>query len=267
MQIRNLFLSLMIVLLLSLSALATNPSHLSNSHSVHLDGCLEYLPVQDGCDYSRIKINGVISIDGELFNCEIIGRMWGDMATEQRYEYSLDDDGTLFTYGSTWRAQTFTVGYIGDNEDHYISKVSVVLYRKGTPGDFTMSIRTVDGDGKPTGGDIISETFSANGLTTDTAGEWVEISFSGSMVLYKDTTYAFVMSAPAGDINNAVGIRMFNDLSPPYLGGGGVWSGTSGITWGGVSSYTDFTFEIWGTPTPRLSLQGMTLKGVKLANS
>jgi hypothetical protein len=115
------------------------------------------------------------------------------------------------------------------------------MYRVGSPGTVTVSIRATSG-GLPVGGDLCSGTIDGNTLTTDTAGAVYEISLGDGAVLNAGVQYAIVVRAPSGDYSNEVEIKGSGDTYPR---GTGVYSTDSGSTWGKQSSY-DLYFEDWG---------------------
>jgi hypothetical protein len=165
--------------------------------------------------------------------------------------------------GALWKAQTFTVGTAGTNENFNISSVKLKLYRVGSPGTLTVSIRTATGgeSGTVTGSsDLSSGTFNGNTVTTNTAGQIYEISMS-SYTLTASTSYAIVLSASAGDGSNYLSPIRNSQVSPaPYSGGQRNGSTDSGSSWSGLS--TDYYFEVYGdspgvTTTP--SAQSLTL--------
>jgi len=158
--------------------------------------------------------------------------------------YNTGDNGGATFYGSAWKGQTFTIGNTGTNENHNITSVKLKVYKAGSPGTITVSIRAVDGSGNPTGNDLTSGTTDGDTLTTNTAGEWREISLT-SYGLSASTTYAIVVRAPNGDSSNYAGWRT---VSPgaSYEGGFYAWSSNSGSSWL-HSTAVDFMFEEYGT--------------------
>lgn len=145
-------------------------------------------------------------------------------------------------YGAAWGAQLFTPSVA-----HPIIKVRLKLYRTGSPGDLTVSIRAVSG-GEPSGGDLCYGTINGNALTTDTDGEWVEIEFDLGTIqdlLAASTQYAIVLRAPSGDASNSVVFRGENS-GVYYTGGYRCTSSDSGSSWTQYGSL-DILFEEWGT--------------------
>jgi hypothetical protein len=134
--------------------------------------------------------------------------------------------------------QTFTT--VGSFD---ISKVSLKLFRSGSPGDITVGIWDTSG-GKPSGGAVVSVTQSGNGITTDSGGEWVDFVFASPYTLSATHLYAIVWSAGAGsDISNYGAAR--RDGTPPtYADGQSGFSSNSGGSWT-MSSTTDYVFETY----------------------
>ncbi|GAG73463.1 unnamed protein product, partial [marine sediment metagenome] len=106
---------------------------------------------------------------------------------KHKYEYyNTGDDHSLSVGIDTWRAQTFT-----PTTKHKITSVKLKLYRNShTPDTVTVSIRATDVDGKPMGGDLCFGTTNGNTLTTDTAGEWREITIDDGYTLLAGTKYS-----------------------------------------------------------------------------
>lgn len=160
--------------------------------------------------------------------------------SENRWEfYSTGDDGSQKIYGNVWAGQTFTV----TPESHSITRVRLRVYREGTPGTVTVSIRETDAGNLPTGQDITSGTFDGDVVTTATGGLWQTIDLTQIRLDYNEV-YAIVVRAEAGDIANAIHIRV-DGSSPTYADGNVVTSSTGGGSWGATTS-EDAMFEVWG---------------------
>jgi len=157
-----------------------------------------------------------------------------------RYEYYTTGD-TWHNYmrAGRWNAQSFTPSIT-----HKIISVKLKLSRVGSPGTAIVGIRKTDGDGKPTGEDLCSETTDANTLTPDTGGEWREIDFGEGAVLNADTKYAIVSRAPDGDTNNYLRWR-YDETAAEYEEGCFLLSNDGGSTWASSTEY-DCMFEEWG---------------------
>ncbi len=142
--------------------------------------------------------------------------------------------------GDTWHAQTFTPTIA-----HQITSVKLYLYKvegPGTLGTVTVSIRATDGDGKPTGSDLCSESFDGTTLST-TPGGWKEITLGAGYNLASGTKYAIVLRAVA--IGSGVQLDWW--YGGTYTGGQGFNSSDADATWADYS--VDFMFEEWGNLT------------------
>jgi hypothetical protein len=160
------------------------------------------------------------------------------VATLYEYYNTDYDDNTNF-YGATWWAQTFT-----PSTAHKITSVKLQLYRTGSPGTITVSIRATDGSGHPTGSDLCSGTINGNSLTSSYPGEWYEITLGSGYDLSASTKYAIVVRAPSGNGSNKLcWLRQMS--SPTYAGGNQEISTNSGSSWTTYTQY-DLMFEEWG---------------------
>jgi hypothetical protein len=162
----------------------------------------------------------------------------------QLYEYyNTDDDSASTVYGVYWRAQTFTVGSV----QHTVTSVKLKLFRGGSPGTVTVSIKATNGNGHPTGSDLTSGTTNGNTLPTDPRYEWREITLT-EYTLSANTKYAIVVRAPSGNISNYLRWRA-DSSDPTYTGGNFESSSDSGSSWTAYTGY-DMMFEVWGSPVP-----------------
>ncbi len=153
--------------------------------------------------------------------------------------YNAGDDASLALYTVNWEAQTFTtVGAIT------ATSVKFLLFRTGSPGNITVSIREVAA-GVPTGADIDSSTgvTDIDGITTESSGDWVEFTFSSPIELNATTIYALCIRGGSG-LSNRPNIRYDNGIGG-YAGGNRVNSANSGASW--TSRTQDSLFEVWGT--------------------
>lgn len=182
----------------------------------------------------------------------------------RRFEhYITDDDNTDFMAGNAWVGQTFTPSI-----PHTITSVKLKLYRIGSPGTLTVGIRATS-SGKPTGADLCSGTIDGNGLTTDTAGAWYEITFGAGTSLSVGTMYAIVGRALDGTISTDEVRWRVDRTSSTYSGGTEVYSTNGGSIWY-IDTY-DNMFEEWGTvPAWTGKISGVTdpakIAGVAVAN-
>lgn len=156
------------------------------------------------------------------------------------YEYyNTGDDGYGNLYDERRYAQTFTPSIA-----HEITSVKLLLFRDGSPGTITVSIRATDVSGHPTGSDLCSGTIDGNTLTTDTDGLWYEITLGAGFNLNADTKYAIVMKAASTTPSHMLCPRR-DESSPTYERGNYDYSSDSGSTWT-ADTERDFMFEEWG---------------------
>jgi hypothetical protein len=157
------------------------------------------------------------------------------------YEYyNTGDSGQDAIYGSRWRAQTFT-----PSTAHTITSVKLELFRTGSPGTVTVSIKATSSD-KPSGADLCSGTTNGNTLPTGSPYEWREITLGSGYDLSASTMYAVVVRISGGSSGNCIKWRA-DKTSPTYTGGTAVDSRNSGSSWS-IRTGKDFMFEDWGDP-------------------
>jgi hypothetical protein len=138
-------------------------------------------------------------------------------------------------YGTYWYCQPFKCLW-----PHEIWRVRLKLYREGLPGTVTIGIRKVR-----TEADLVTATLDGNALTTDTAGQWVDIDFTTHPQLDFLTEYNIVVRATAGDASNSV--HIIADSAKTYGGGYVYYSSNSGGSWSYYGSANwAFLFEEWG---------------------
>jgi len=167
--------------------------------------------------------------------------LYAGLNNESLYESSDSTDYQVQSAGALWHAQAFTPSIT-----HTISKVSLKLYRVGSPGTITVSIRTAS-NGLPTGGDLCSGTTNGDTLTTDIGGEWGTINFSSGYELSASTQYAIVLRAPSGTLNTDTAYWKDDSYGNPYASGTGSVSQDSGDSWSNEYYETcDFTFREYG---------------------
>jgi len=162
-----------------------------------------------------------------------------------------DDGGGLALPDTTsiGAGQTFTIGNTGDNYTHSITSVKLELYRDGSPGTLTISIKAVDESGKPTGGDLTSGSTDGDTLTEDTDGEWREVSLT-PYKLNASTQYALVLIASEGGMSDNVHWR--RKTGGGYAGGALHYYNGMTQTWSDTSGH-DCMFEESGVPRADLS--------------
>lgn len=167
---------------------------------------------------------------------EGVAACYGAIAASTEYEnYSATAAGDSSAYGATWLSQTFT-----PSVSHTIHSVYLYLRRNGSPGTITVSIRAVDGLGKPTGSDLCSGTTNGDTIS-NSAFEWRGVSLGAGCALTASTKYAIVIRAASGDGSNYA--RW--DYKDNYASGDAEHSADSGATWT-IDAGVDFFFQEWG---------------------
>lgn len=159
------------------------------------------------------------------------------------YEYwNILDPALANLWGDFWQGQTFT-----PREAHTITLVKLIMYRLGSPGQVTVSIRATDEQGLPTGEDLATGTFDGNQLPTVASGERQEVSLDGGVELVDETKYVIIAKATSGDKDNYVRWRFSRPSSYPR--GAHVFSSDGGTTWE-EDIGRDMRFEDWGPAPP-----------------
>lgn len=174
--------------------------------------------------YSRLNYANLDLIVGEAGTPEI------------QQSYIVDDNTFDNFFSQYWRGQTFTT-----TGAYTVTSVKLKIYRSGSPGTITVSIRDTTA-GKPSGIDLCSGTTNGNTLTGVDPGEWREITFGAGYALNATTKYAIVIHG--GDTSNRIFWRV-DTTSPAYTGGNYVSSTDSGVSWS-TETY-DAMFEVWGS--------------------
>lgn len=156
--------------------------------------------------------------------------------------YNTEDAGRQMR-GAVWRAQTITTGTTGENRDHLLVSMKIILFRGATsPGIITLSIRDVDGTGKPTGADIVSASVDGS-IIPPLTYTWIEFVMP-EMTVSKNSKHAIVVRAPDAGIPNMV-VWGYQPGSSTYAGGEAYFSGNSGSTWS-LDAVGDNTLEEYG---------------------
>lgn len=167
---------------------------------------------------------------------------WGDPSVAKYEYYNTGDDDYIYIADTEYVAQTFTPSI-----SHYINIVKIKAFRVGSPGNITVSITAVDGDGKPTGPDLSTGTFNGDIITTDSGGEWISIGMS-EYLIESSTQYAIVVKALEGDATNWLAWLVDYSGSSSYTGGEGWWY--DGDIWDNEGDVFDMMFEEWGSTSP-----------------
>lgn len=140
--------------------------------------------------------------------------------------------------GSSWMGQTFRTGL---THRYYLYNVSFKLYRYGNPGTLYIYLYSANATGLPSGAVLATGSYDSSTITTDPAGEWVNITMP-SYYLLTNTEYA-VMAYCDGSAANYLRSQC-SDVSL-YPDGVLTQSTNMGVTF---SNYTgnDAPFRIYG---------------------
>lgn len=157
--------------------------------------------------------------------------------------YNTGLTGFYGAYADHWLAQTFTVGASGPNVSHFVQQCDFYMTRWESPGDIVLSIRNVDGEGKPTGNDLTSGTMNGNAVPYYPDYKLFEC-YIEELILEPSTKYAMVLRAPNGTVYKIfyVGNR---SATSNYPGGQLFTSANRGSSWSPVGS-ADLLFNEWG---------------------
>ncbi len=164
-------------------------------------------------------------------------------------EHTHNIGSTSFS-GANWVAMNFTA-----SQSYTITSVKLKLFRTGTPGTLTVSIRDTTAD-VPSGEDKASGTFVGNDLLT-APGQWEEITFGAGYSLVSGTKYSIVCRCVAASVFWGRGLT--------YPGGGRCKSADSGASWG-AESVVKMNFETWGTssasiPSDQVAVRRLVVAG------
>lgn len=188
----------------------------------------------EGEDYFENSILDLRSMCPDLFYQTMKAAVFADDILVLDFHAGGADD-VAQVYGVNWFAQTFEA-----SDAYDITGVQIPVYRTGTPGTVTVSLRATAA-GVPTGADLTSGTYDGDTVTTDTGAEWIAIAFDSDYSLVSGTTYAIVVRATAGDANNRLNWQV--DTDGGYDDGQEATSVNSGVAWNGVAA-NDMLFEV-----------------------
>jgi len=173
----------------------------------------------------------------------------GYLGGEQTCEVSTVGASGIYPENVTWYAQTFMVGYSGENITYEITNVGISDPIR-TYGASTLyaGIKAVNSSNAPTGVDL------SNGTLVDSEvqefGTWTNISMS-AYNLQPGTTYALVLKCPECYLDLGVLYNpVFQDGGDTY-GGGALFNSTDfGSTWAEQTG-DDLTFIVRGKIYPQ----------------
>ena len=135
-----------------------------------------------------------------------------------------------------WLAQTFE-----PLEPYTIGKVVLALSTNDSPHTIYVGLRLTDGEGKPTGADLVTAQTNGDTLPASPTVEHREIDMP-AYDLQQGVLYAIVWRAPEGSGLNCVKAS-YNHYDSAYPRGKGLLSSNSGDTWAWRTR--DWNFEVW----------------------
>ncbi len=186
------------------------------------------------------RCNGTLSEPSRVSANDAIGLLnssayWTDTTGYALKEsVSTGDTGSTAIYGVYWAGVTFVT-----TAAYNLIRVGMKMYRAGSPGTVTISIRATSG-GLPTGDDLVTTTFDGNTLGTTSPGAFVYVDFPTALSVSNATTYAIIVRALSGNMSNLVYLRL---TSTSYSNYKKINSSNSGSSWS--SSSGPYLFETY----------------------
>jgi len=193
--------------------------------------------------YYNVKLNEKIEWIPTYYDTKI--EEWASFEAYPREYYTTGEDNQREYWEGYHRAQTFTIGTVGDNFDTNLVNLSVKIYKHGNPtGTCYAELQGVNETNFPNGTTLSIGSVPCSSLTT-TPGTFVNHTMSPNYVLEASTQYAIILWSSDCDTNNKPFAR--RDASSPSYGGGTLWiSNDNESTWI-LKSGEDFLFKVWGT--------------------
>ncbi len=157
--------------------------------------------------------------------------------------YNTGGDSFLSVDSLRWAGQIFTA-----SSTYTTDTMRFLMYRGGLPGTVTIILEG-ESAGKPDGNVLAIGTTDGDTLTTDTAGEWRELTWDTPFEVTSGTKYAVYAKATG----TTFALNLKRDVSSPsYAGGTTV---TYSAAWA-VQSGSDTLFEIYSEPAVFVGLAG-----------
>ncbi|GAJ01729.1 unnamed protein product, partial [marine sediment metagenome] len=165
--------------------------------------------------------------------------------------YKVNDDGDYEIYGDIWGSQSYH-----PQHHHKLYSVNLKLYREGLPGEVTVMIYAAEDD-EPIGSALVTGATDGDTLTTDSGGEWREITFPSQIELIPGLSYAIVVHITGGS-----GVQnlhwLYDGTAPLYYRGMYAISTNGGDSWSAWIT-RDFMFEELGRSSGELQYGGCEL--------
>ncbi len=156
--------------------------------------------------------------------------------TENIYEYCDIAPNDAFPVNiRNHSAQQIIIGTYGINEAFNISKISLKLYKDGTPGNLFLKLRN-----SLTGSDLSTGSFNANSVSeTAMPGGWYDINMSPYDL--STSSYVLLISGTSSTANSTMVCENDTNPYPPVSW----YSNNTGSTWTEDADY-DNLFRIYG---------------------
>jgi hypothetical protein len=124
---------------------------------------------------------------------------------------------------------------------HTVTEVQLYLSQLSSggdsPGTITASIRAVDGNGDPTGGDLVSGTIDGDTLSQSPTYAWHAFDLGAGVDLDEETNYAIIFRAAWNDgTGNITMLWRMADENNLYVRGNASTSSDAGSTWSDISN-------------------------------
>lgn len=170
------------------------------------------------------------------------------MAIEKEYERQILTSNLLFSsWASTvprYMAQTFTVGTVGTNEAHLVTRIAFNVKKIGSPtGNIKVQVRKTTDVNTPSDEILAEASFDISTITTSSA--WYSVTMNLPYELSTSTIYAIVWEPPDGTHDASNYYSMYSSSSEAYAGGIDAYSDDGGITWSNTAS-RDVAFRTYG---------------------
>lgn len=167
-----------------------------------------------------------------------------------------DDTADDMADGTEWRAQTFTVGNTGVNEDFYVHGCEFYMYGTGVNQiKIRAIIRAVDGSNLPTGKNLAYADFTIDPPTGSATAQWNRFTFANAVKLSASTQYALILHGSDG---SNLFVWRYDNTDGSYTGGERITSTDSGGSWSAQSG-DDFLFKILGNTKSSLGFHSENL--------
>lgn len=177
-----------------------------------------------------------------------LGDWWGYDSVNERVSLNFGDNlmisqlvgsGNAQAYGQYHNAQTFKAIATGK-----LTKVDLKIFKNGSPGNITVSIKATTGSpALPTGSALASTTILEGNIPTTES--WVSVTLPTPLSVTKDSIYAITISCTGVNTSNSV--YWVVSGTSVYADGCWVSSADNGSTWTANTTF-DLTFRVYMQP-------------------